>query len=158
MKIWVKMVMLFALAIMLSAEERPNVHKVVFDLTTDSVATLEKRIISGIITHYDHHQSRLESLESVVVIHGGAYRFFIKSIKDTPYADDVKLKMVKKRLAKRLASLHEHYGVVFRVCSIGMKKKKIPLSNFYSFVEPVFSSLTELIERQNAGYAYIPVR
>ncbi|BDY13728.1 DsrE family protein [Hydrogenimonas cancrithermarum] len=156
-----KHIVIFLMTIILSAgfveADEASVHRVVFDVTTGDVATFEKKILSGIVAHYDHYQGKLEELRSVVVIHGGAYRFFLKNLKNSPYADDTNLSKVHTDLGKRLGSLHENYGVEFRVCSIGLKKRKIDTQNLYPFIQPVFSSLTELIERQNAGFAYIPV-
>ncbi len=153
MKIFLIMLAMFGF---LHAQE--SLHKVVFDLTTGDVATLEKRLLSGIAYQKTHYESKLEELEVAVVIHGGAYKFFIKELAASPFKDDKVLKKAQTDLSKRLASMSETYGVEFFICAVGMKGLKIEESTLYDFVKIVPNSTIGLIDKQNEGFAYIPIR
>ncbi len=43
------------------------------------------------------------------------------------------------------------------MCEVGMKKNKLKEKNIVSFVELIPNSTIGLIDKQNEGYAYIPV-
>ncbi|MEA1982567.1 MAG: DsrE family protein, partial [Campylobacterota bacterium] len=103
--------------------------KVVIDLTTGDVSAFEKKILSGIVAHKTYYENSLEELEVAVVIHGGAYRFFVKDLSKTLYKDDEKLKKVFSDLKKRVASMSDTYEVEFLMCDVGRKKHKLKLEN-----------------------------
>jgi uncharacterized protein len=131
--------------------------KLVIDLTTGDVSTYEKKVLSGIVAHKTHYQNSLEELEVAVVIHGGAYKYFVKDLSGTVYKDDAALKKVFSDFKKRTQSLSETYDVEFLMCDVGRKKNKLELSNIEEYVQIVPNSTIGLIDKQNEGYAYIPV-
>lgn len=141
----------------LSLHAEGGVKKVVYDLTTGSLDTFSRVILSGIVFQKNHYESKMEDLHVVVVIHGEAYKFFLQSPENTPYAQDNALSAQHEEIARRIESLHTHYGVTFRMCEIGMKKRSLEISQMVSSVELAPSSTVALIDAQNDGYAYIPV-
>ena len=153
--------LILALLGFLNAQEsvhKESVHKVVFDLTTGDAATLEKRLLSGIAYQKTHYESKLEELEVAVVIHGSAYKFFIKDLAASPFKGDKNLAEKHADLSKRLASMSQTYGVEFLICAVGMKSLKIEESTLYDFVKIVPNATIGLIDKQNEGFAYIPIR
>jgi hypothetical protein len=145
--------LLFMLLLSLYAEG--DTKKVVFDLTIGDVDRFEQVVIKGTESHSTHYSQELKEYKPVFIIHGDAYRFFLKDLKGTPYEGDKKLAERRKELGSRLASLVENYDVTFEVCSAGMRKKQIPFENLYPFVTPIFTSTAGLIDWQEKGYAYI---
>ena len=132
-------------------------HKVVFDLTTSDIKTFEKRLLSAIVHQKTHYEGKLEELKVVVVIHGGAYKFFIQDLAASPFKDDKNLVAAHSDLSKRIASMSQNYEVEFLICEIGMRGLKIAESTLYDFVEVIPSSTIGLIDKQNEGFAYIPI-
>ncbi len=92
-----------------------------------------------------------------MVIHGGAYRFFVKDPSTTIYKNDKELIKNYAELKKCLASLADTYDVEFLMCGIGMRHNKMQEKDIVPFVTVIPNSSIGLIERQNQGYAYIPV-
>lgn len=134
-----------------------GVHKVVIDLTTADVEVYEKKILSGIVAHKTHYENSLGELEVAVVIHGGGYRFFLKSLHNTVYEGDTALQKKFAEIQTRTAALADTYGVEFLMCDVGRKKHKLSLNNLAPYVKVVPNSTIGLIDKQNEGYAYIPV-
>jgi len=132
--------------------------KLVIDLTTANVKSIEKKLLSGVVAHKTHYENSLEELEVAVVIHGGAYRFFLKDPSKTVYKDDEKLKAAFAELRKRLASLADTYDVEFLMCDVGRRGNKLELDNIEEYVKLVPNSTIGLIDKQNEGYAYLPIR
>ena len=132
--------------------------KVVFDLTTKNLAKFEKNIIKGVVINKGYYESSFKELEVTVVIHGGAYRFFVKNIDNTTFKDDKKLVKVYATLKKRLKSLSETYDVEFLMCGAAMKRNKLTKKDIVEFVKIIPNSTIGLIDKQNEGYAYLPVR
>lgn len=147
--------MIFALCTLLFAEE--GVKKVVFDFTSGDLNTFEKKVLSGIAFNKTHYENKLEKLDVAIVIHGNAYKFFINDLKNSPYKHDAILVKAHDQLGKRLASMAKTYEVEFIMCESGMKSKKIDKSTLYDFVILTPSSTIGLIDKQNDGYAYVPV-
>lgn len=145
-----------SLSVLLSAED--VVHKVVFDLTTGDIKTFEKSILSAIPVNKTHFEDKMQELDAAVVIHGDAYKFFVKNLGSTKYKNEVPLLETRDILEKRLQSLSRDYHVEFLMCAVGMKKNEITEKDIYPFVTVVANSTIGLIEKQNEGYAYIPVR
>lgn len=139
----------------LSASE--DSKKVVLDLTSGDIKVFEKKILSGAVSFKSHYQSTLQELDIAVVIHGEAYKFFIKDLAASPYKNNAQLQAKHSSLSKRLLSLSELYDVEFFMCELGMRKLKIKEETLYSFVKIVPNSTIGLIDKQNEGYAYIPV-
>lgn len=150
-----KFLLFFILLSSLIAEE--GVKKVVFDLTTGDPKVFEKKILSGIVHQKSHYEGKLQELEVAIVIHGGAYKFFVKNLQNTEFKNDKELVEKQSELAKRLASLVETYEVSIYMCDIGRRAHKLDKTNIYDYVEFVPNSTIGLIDKQNEGYAYIPI-
>jgi intracellular sulfur oxidation DsrE/DsrF family protein len=141
----------------LYSAEQEVVKKVVYNLTTGDINQLERRLIKGIIAHTTYYQGKLEELDVRVVVHGDAYKFFMKDLNHTAYAYEPSLVEKKASLGKRLASLSKQYAVKFMVCEAGVIAKKLPKKAFYPFVSMVHNAAIGLIDAQNEGYAYLEV-
>jgi intracellular sulfur oxidation DsrE/DsrF family protein len=151
-KILIMLVILFGLA---HADDESA--KVVFDLTTKNLAKFEKNIIKGVVINKSYYESSFKELEVTVVIHGGAYRFFVKDINKTIFKDDVKLVKGYVALKKRLASMADTYDVEFLMCGAAMKRNKLAPEDIVKFVKIIPNSTIGLIDKQNEGYAYLPL-
>ena len=138
-----------------SAEE--GTVKVVYDLTTPDVEAFQKKVLSGIVANKTYYQGKLQELEVSVVIHGGAYRFFLKDLQKSEYKDDKKLGEVFMDLKKRIATMSDTYDVEFLICKSGMKSHNIKDEDIAGFVKMVPNSTIGLINKQNEGFAYIPI-
>ena len=150
-----KIILLLSVLVCLQAEE--GVSKVVIDLTTSSLKAFEKNILKGIVAHKTHYEGKLQELEVAVVIHGGAYRFFVKDIKTSPYKNDKELVEAYEGLKQRIRSMVENYDVEFLMCKAALKREKLDLKDIEGFVTMLPNSTIGLIDKQNDGYAYIPV-
>lgn len=150
-----KWMVLLALAATLWAEE--GVKKLVFDLKSGDLPTFEKKILQGISVHKAHYEGKLEELEVAVVIHGDAYKFFVKNLKNSPYKDDAALQAAHAQLQKRIETMVDTYGVEFVMCEATMNALKIERSNVYDFVTLTPNSTIGLIDKQSDAYAYVPV-
>lgn len=131
--------------------------KLVIDLTTSNVAVFEKKVLRGIVAHKTHYENSLEELEVAVVIHGGAYKFFVNNLDITEYKGDSELQKVFKDLKTRVQSMSETYEVEFLMCDVGRRKHKLELKNIAEYVTIVPNSTIGLIDKQSEGFAYIPV-
>ena len=151
-----KIILLLAFVGILSASD--ETAKLVLDLTTSSVAQFEKHILKGLVVHKTHYQNNLKELEVAVVIHGGAYRFFVKDLQSSMFKDDKELSKVYADLKKRIATMADTYEVEFLMCKAAMKRNKLEEKDIVEFVKLVPISTIGLIDKQNEGFAYIPVR
>lgn len=133
------------------------VKKVIFDLTTKEIATFETKLLSGVAHQKAYYEGQLEELEVSVMIHGGAYKFFVKDLASSPFKEEKELAKVQAEFAKRIASLSEIYEVEFLLCEAGMKGLKMEKKQFYDVVKLVPNAGVGLIDRQNEGFAYIPI-
>ena len=154
-----KKILLFTLAsfTLLFANEE-NAAKVVYDLTTKDIPSFEMRILSAIAANKTHYEKSLRELDVTVVIHGGAYRFFTIDPRKTEYKNDTTLMKAHASIAKRLKVMADTYDVEFLMCGAGMPKHKLEAKDIVKFVKIIPNSTIGLIDRQNEGYAYIPVR
>ena len=134
-----------------------DIHKVVYDLTTSSVKKFEKNILKGVVFNKGLYEKRFEELKVSVVIHGEAYRFFVKNVDTTRFKKDMILHNEFEILKKRIRSLHENYDVEFLMCGAGMSKYHLKPKDIVAFVKIIPNSTIGLIDKQNEGYAYIPV-
>ena len=139
----------------LSAEE-PSA-KVVYDLTTKNLASFELRILKAVVANKAHYEASLRELDVSVVIHGGAYRFFVIDPKKSIFKEDKALMQNYKTLAKRIKSMVDTYDVEFLMCGAAMSKNELKAKDVYSFVKIIPNSTIGLIDKQNEGYAYIPL-
>jgi len=150
-----KWLLILALSGILFAEE--GVKQVVFDLNTGDIATFEKKVLQGIVFEKNYYEGKLEKLDVAVVIHGDAYKFFVKDLKNSPYKNDATLAKVHDDLTKRIATMANTYEVEFLMCEATMKTLKIDQSNVYDFVKLTPNSTIGLIDKQNEHFAYIPI-
>ncbi len=134
-----------------------DILKVVYDVTTPQQTIFEKNIFKGIVAHKAYYASQFKELAVAVVIHGGAYKFFLKNLHHTEYAKDKKLLASYKNFTKRVQSLASNYDVKFYICEVGLKRHHIQETNVLDFVHIIPNSTIGLIDKQNDGYAYIPV-
>ena len=149
-----KLLLLLILVTLTYAQENP---KVVFDLTTAKLQTFEKHILKAIPVHKTHYEGKLQELQVSVVIHGGAYKFFIKDPKNALVKKDPLLLKAHETLQKRVSSVASTYDVEFLMCEVGMLKRGLTKKDLYPFVKVVATSTAGLIDKQNAGFAYIPI-
>lgn len=150
-----KWLLILTLTVSLFAEE--GIKKAVFDLKTGNIETFEKKVLQGIAFHKTHYEGNLEKLDATVVIHGDAYKFFVKDLKNSPYKNDKKLSTVHDQLSKRIAAMSSTYEVEFLMCEATMHALKIDKSNVYDFVKLTPNSTIGLIDKQQEGYSYIPI-
>ncbi len=122
-----------------------DAFKVVYDLTTKDQQKIERNILKGVVFNKNYYEKTFQELEVAVVIHGDAYKFFFQNYHD-------------KELLKRLQSLHDNYDVEFLMCNAGLLKLHKSKKDIVSFVKLIPNSTLGLIEKQNSGFAYIPVR
>ncbi len=115
-------------------------YKVVFDLRSGSADVIQKQVINNIKAIRKHYAKSGDTLSVAVVLSGGSYPFFKKSTKEKHEAD----------VLSKLSTIE--------VCSMGLKKRKIAISEMRSFVIPAFNRTEALIRYQNRGYAYILVK
>ena len=132
--------------------------QVVYDLTTKEMETFERKILKAIVANKAHYEASLTELDVVVVIHGDAYKFFTKNPSNSIYKEDKALVKSYKSLAKRIKSMVENYDVEFLMCKAGMSKRELKTTDIYKFVTIIPNSTIGLIDKQNEGYAYVPVR
>jgi intracellular sulfur oxidation DsrE/DsrF family protein len=151
----VLLILLLAGMNMLQAEE--SAAKVVYDLTTKDLEKFERNILKGIVVNKAYYESILKELDVTVVIHGGAYRFFTKDPENSIFKDDTALLKTYKDLAKRIESMVKNYDVEFLMCGAAMPRNKLEAKDVYNFVKIIPNSTIGLIDRQNNGYAYMPV-
>lgn len=130
----------------------------VYDLTTGDIAKFKQMILKGIATNKGHYEGKLETLKVAVVIHGKAYKFFVKELSTSPYAKEKVLAKEHEDIKKRLFSLANYYHVAFEVCGVGLKHRNIKPENLYSFVKVTKNASIGLIDKQSEGYAYIPAK
>ena len=131
--------------------------KVVYDLTTKNQKAFERKILKAIVANKAYYESKLKELDVTVVIHGGAYRYFTVDPSKTEYKTDKTLLTNYAELKKRIKSMSDTYDVEFLMCGAGMPKHKLKAKDIVSYVKIIPNSTLGLIDRQNEGYAYIPV-
>jgi intracellular sulfur oxidation DsrE/DsrF family protein len=56
------------------------------------------------------------------------------------------------------ATLANTYDVEFLVCGVGLRKHGLEKKDIYDFVKIIPTSTIGLIDKQNEGYAYVPLR
>ncbi len=132
--------------------------KVVYDLTTKNLAAFERKILKAIVANKAYYESKFKELDVTVVIHGGAYRYFTVDPSKTEYKTDKALLADYTNLKKRIRSMSDTYDVEFLMCGAGMSKHDLKAKEIVNFVKIIPNSTIGLIDRQNEGYAYIPVR
>jgi len=150
-----KLLLILAFVSFLNADDESA--KLVVDLTTGSVIEFDRNILQSIAYNKTHYANSLKELEVAVVIHGEAYRFFVKDLKNTSFKNDKALVKVYKDLKKRVATMSDTYEVEFLMCRAALKRHKLKESDIVEFVKIVPNSTIALIDKQNEGFAYLPV-
>jgi len=150
-----KLLLILAFVGFLNADD--GSAKLVVDLTTGSVAQFDRNILQSIAYNKTHYANSLKELEVAVVIHGEAYRFFVKDLQSTSFKNDKALVKVYKDLKKRVATMSDTYEVEFLMCGAALKRHKLQTSDIVEFVKIVPNSTIALIDKQNEGFAYLPV-
>lgn len=147
--------LLLSLSILYAQEDSA---KVVYDLTTKDLNNFQLRILSATVSNKTHYESTLRELDVTVVIHGGAYKFFLKDPAKSKFKDDKALVSTYQSLGKRIETLANTYDVQFLVCGVGLRNHNLGEKDIYDFVKIIPTSTIGLIDKQNEGYAYVPVR
>jgi len=148
------LLLLTSLTVLLAEESSA---KVVYDLTTKNLASFERKILKAIVANKAYYEGKLRELDVAVVIHGGAYKYFTENPSTTKYKNDKALMTNYKTLKKRVKSMSDTYDVAFFMCGAGMSKHGLSTKDIVKFVKIIPNSTIGLIDRQNEGYAYIPV-
>jgi len=148
-------VILLTLSTLLLAENTSS--KVVYDLTTKNQKAFERKILKAIVANKSYYESKLKELDVAVVIHGGSYRYFTVDPSTTEYKTDKTLLSSYPDLKKRIKTMSTTYNVEFLMCGAGMPKHGLTAKDIVDFVTIIPNSTIGLINRQNEGYAYIPV-
>lgn len=119
-----------------SRQEATAQHEAVFDMTSGQPAVWDAtlRNLENLTAHYGQANVSFE-----VVGHGAGIGLMLKS---------------NAAQAARMEALAKQ-GVIFAACHNTMKRKKITRSELLSFVTVVPAGVAELIEKQEAGWAYI---
>jgi len=132
--------------------------KVVYDLSSGNVNKIERQFLDSLVAVSKHYSSEKKSLKTIVVISGKSYKYFIDDLKDSPYANDEDALEIQPYFKLRFKNLHDVYGVTFQMCSSGMKARGIKKETLYDFVEAEKMKSVYLIDAQNNGHAYMPIR
>jgi len=148
------LLLLFASSLLLAES---SAAKVVYDLTTKDMKTFERKILKAIVANKAYYESKLRELDVTVVIHGGAYKYFTVAPSKTEYKTDKALLDNYSELKKRIKTMSTTYDVEFLMCGAGMVKHELKAKDIVSYVKIIPNSTIGLIDRQNEGYAYIPV-
>jgi len=151
-----KTILLFSSMFTILFSDTPSA-KVVYDLTTSNLQTFEMKILKAIVANKAYYESELKELDVTVVIHGSAYRYFTVDPKKTEYNTDKSLLSSYADLKKRVQTMADTYDVEFLMCGAGMPKHGLKSKDIVKFVKIIPNSTIGLIDRQNEGYAYIPV-
>jgi intracellular sulfur oxidation DsrE/DsrF family protein len=125
------------------ATEAPAETRVVVDLTTGDAGRFEARLVEALPKLRAHYAEQQRPLNAVVVVHGDAYKFFLK---DGPLSPD---------RAAALAALAK--DVRFEVCLVGMARKGLKMEQFVPWVHGAKSASIALIDYQHAGHALVTV-
>ncbi len=147
--------LLLSLGILYAQEDSA---KVVYDLTTKDLNNFELRLLSATVKNKAHYESTLRELDVTVVIHGGAYKFFLKDPANSKFKDDKALVSTHQTLGKRIKTLANTYDVEFLVCGVGLRKHGLEKKDIYDFVKIIPNAAIGLIDKQHEGYAYVPIR
>ncbi len=146
-----------ALILMITTLALADTKKAVFALTTPDIEKIENRLIGGIKGATKYYKNQNQQLESIVVIHGEAYKFFVKDITKTAIETESMMDIDTDELHAKISDFIKTHNVSLYICSVGMKRNGIEESNILNNIKVIPSAMIELIELQNSGYAYIPI-
>ncbi|MDF1883368.1 DsrE family protein [Sulfurimonas sp. SAG-AH-194-C21] len=153
-----KKILLVLLTMFTLANADEETVRVVYDLTTENVAKFEKNILKGIAISKAHFEGNLQEFESAVIIHGEAFRFFLKDVENSSFNSNTELLEAYPELSKRVAGMADTYEVEFLMCEASMPKYGLKKEDIVDFVKFVPTSTIGIIQKQNEGYAYFPVK
>ncbi|MDF1880712.1 DsrE family protein [Sulfurimonas sp. MAG313] len=139
------------------AQADDETARVVYDLTTKNLAKFEKSILKSVAVNKSLYEGEFKELEVAVIIHGGAFRFFVKDVEKTVFKTDVALVKAYGDLKKRIATMADTYEVEFLMCAASMGKYKLEKKDIMPFVKYVATSTKGVIDKQNEGYAYMKI-
>lgn len=112
-----------------------NGYKVVFDLTSADTAD---------------HQSLIRWLNGISKSNANA------QLEVVLYGQSLPMVTIgKSSLADEVQMLAQNKNISFRVCAIAMKKHGLSPSDFLPGVETVPDGITEIVQKQEMGWAYI---
>jgi len=131
-------------------------YKAIFNLTSANDTVVQQSMINNINALSQHYKDQGDSLKAVVIISGGAYKYFIEDIKNSPYKNESNMPMLQNEFKTQLQALVDN-GVVFEMCGMGMKKHAITKEVLYPFVTPVYNRTASLIYWQSKGYSLINI-
>lgn len=134
-----------------------DTKKFMIDLKTGDIDSFNNQLLVGVPGVIDYFTAQGDTVEVAVVIHGDAYKFFVKNLDTTQYVMDKTLVDRQEVIYKRLEEIEKKYRIHFDICMFGMHKKGILSEDLYPFVAPIKSAIVGLVKWQNAGFAYIPV-
>lgn len=148
---------IFLLLLLVGLLQANEVYKVVYDLTTDNMKTFEQKVLKGIPFTKNYYKGELKELDAVVIIHGGAYKFFLNDVSKSVFKNEQDVINAQPDLMARIKTLADTYNITFLMCNVGATKHKLNRDNIYSFVKMTPSAVIGLIDMQNKGYAYVPI-
>lgn len=119
-----------------------SIHKVVFEVTIDGAEKWE-----GVLRNVVNVQKSLgaKTIKIEVVTHGKGIGMLV----------DTKVSSIPEMKAT-IQKLHES-GVVFAVCENTMKRMHINKDQLVPLAATVDSGVSEVIRKQESGYAYIKI-
>lgn len=140
--------LLFLLPFTLLADTTKE-QKVVFDCSSDDFEMVSSKLwlIKQTLLEYEEKKTPYKML---FTIHSHCTEVVVK--------EHAKEDKTIQKIQKRLEELSEKYGVDIEVCAIALDSRDILKKDILPFVSKVRNSLTHLIELQNDGYAYFPIK
>ena len=150
-----KKIILILLTMFTLANADEETVRVVYDLTTNDIGKFEKNILKGIAVSKAYFEGNLQEFESAVVIHGEAFRFFLKDVEHSSFNSNTQLLEVYPELSKRVAGMADTYEVEFLMCEASMSKYGLTKDDIVDYVKFVPTSTIGIIKKQNEGFACI---
>lgn len=148
-----KKIILFLLFVgLLQAQDT---YKVVYDLTTGNMKTLELRLFKGIALAKEYYQNKGNKFEAAVVIHGGAYKFFLKDLNKSEYKKEKDVIQAQATIKAKLDRLVNKYHIKFLMCNVGATAHNLKRENIYDFVKMAPNAAIGVINLQHQGYNYV---
>ena len=126
-------------------------------MTAGEIGKFDHRLVGAIERMAAWYEEQGRALKVAVVIHGDAYRLFVKDLASTPLEMDAEVAKTAAARAKTIARLHDELGVVFEVCGFGMKKHALTPDMLMPNIDVAPNAAIALVEWQNRGYAYLAV-
>ncbi|HIC44901.1 MAG TPA: hypothetical protein EYO73_11695 [Sulfurimonas sp.] len=132
-------------------------YKSIYNISSAKQSSLQESVINTISALTKHYEDQGDTYKSVVLVSGNAYKYFIDDIENSPYKDEKNLAAIQKELKPQLEALVKK-GLIFEMCTVGMKKHHMLKSDIYSFVTLVFNRNSSLIHWNTKGYLILYVQ